>query len=104
MITVFISRYNAYSQESVSVDKWKEYIIAHKQKNSKWVDLKYEYIKMKSDIDSKVRIDRDGIIEVDCEVKETDVYNDVKNVSGSNIQNDDNMETVVIPPEDIEVI
>ena len=26
LITVFISRYNAYSQESVSVDKWKEYI------------------------------------------------------------------------------
>ena len=26
LITVFISGYNAYSQESVSVDKWKEYI------------------------------------------------------------------------------
>lgn len=93
---------NTYGKELA--DKWKEYIIAHKQKNSKWVDLKYEYKRMKSDIDSKVKVDRDGIIEVDCEVKETDVYNDVKNGYVNNIQNDDNMETVVIPPEDIEVI
>ena len=43
LITVFISRYNAYSQESVSVDKWKEYIedLAEESANESQLEALY---------------------------------------------------------------
>ena len=40
LITVFISRYNTYSQESVSVDKWKEYIEELIEKDGKIIVTK----------------------------------------------------------------
>lgn len=43
LITVFISGYNAYSQESVSVDKWKEYIeeLAEESANENQLETLY---------------------------------------------------------------
>ena len=43
LITVFISRYNTYSQESVSVDKWKEYIeeLAEESANENQLEALY---------------------------------------------------------------
>lgn len=43
LITVFISRYNVYSQESVSVDKWKEYIeeLAEESANENQLEALY---------------------------------------------------------------
>lgn len=43
LITVFISRYNTYSQESVSVDKWKEYIeeLAEESANENQLETLY---------------------------------------------------------------
>ena len=43
LITVFISGYNAYSQESVSVDKWKEYIeeLAEESANESQLEALY---------------------------------------------------------------
>lgn len=43
LITVFISHYNVYSQESVSVDKWKEYIeeLAEESANENQLETLY---------------------------------------------------------------
>lgn len=78
-------------------DVWKKYKLAYKVSDRKWMDYYDEFHKLKRDLDFSV---------VDTVRKDTDIYIDTDDMNEDKCDDvdDENMEVIIIPPEDIEVI
>lgn len=84
-----------YGKETA--DAWKKYKLAYKVNDRKWLNYCDEFHKLKRNFDFSVE---------NTVRKDTDIYIDTDDMSEdeSNNVDDENVEVIVIPPEDIEIM